>query len=82
MRIVVDSVKLVCVQILPPFFFCFVFFSCVICFFPLFPWVVQLRLYSRDGVREELEVAKALYIRAALTFNADEKVVLPKLLEW
>ena len=51
-------------------------------FASFFPWVAQLRLYSGDGVREELEVAKALYIRAALTFNADRKVVLPKLLDW
>ena len=47
-----------------------------------FSWTLQLRLYSKEGVREELEVAKALYIRAAVTFNAARKVVLPKLLDW
>lgn len=43
---------------------------------------VQLRVYTSAAVEQELETAKREYLQAAVGVNAQDKILLPKLLEW
>eukprot|EP00850_Spirogloea_muscicola_P001582 SM000006S19347 [mRNA] locus=s6:251520:257165:+ [translate_table: standard] len=41
-----------------------------------------LRVYKAKNVREELEIAKEDYFRAAIGINRKDQILLPKILDW
>lgn len=41
-----------------------------------------MRVYSATHVEEELEAAKRDYIQAAVGFSSENKLIIPKLLDW